>query len=130
MNKKLGNDFETELCKILSENGYWAHNFAQNKSGQPSDIICAKDRRTALIDCKVCSDGKFRLDRMEENQRRAMQVWSECGNGSGWFALELPDQSIYMFMYEFLLFLEQIPKTELDEEHIRLWGIPLEDWLW
>lgn len=130
MNKKIGNDFEAELCKILAEHGYWAHNFAQNKSGQPSDIIAAKDRRTALIDCKVCSDGVFRLDRMEENQRLAMKTWSECGNGSGWFALALPDQSIYMFMYEFLLFLEEIPKTELDEEHIRLWGIPLEDWLW
>lgn len=130
MNKKIGNDFENDFACILAVRGYWAHNFVQNKSGQPSDIIAAKDRRTVLIDCKVCSDGVFRLDRMEENQRLAMKTWSECGNGSGWFALELPDQSIYMFMYEFLLFLEQIPKTELDEEHIRLWGIPLEDWLW
>ena len=130
MNKKIGNDFEEELCKTLAENGYWAHNFAQNKSGQPADIIAVKNRRSCLIDCKVCSDGVFRLDRMEENQRLAMKLWHECGNGSGWFAVKLPDESVWMFMLEFLRFLEQIPKTELDEDHIRMWGIPLEAWLW
>ena len=24
-NKKIGNDFETVLCEILFENGFWAH---------------------------------------------------------------------------------------------------------
>lgn len=130
MNKKLGNDFENDFACILAARGYWAHNFAQNKSGQPADLIAVKDRRTALIDCKVCSDGVFRLDRMEENQRRAMHIWHECGNGYGWFALKLPDESVWMFMVEFLLFLEGNVKNEITEQDIRMYGIPLEDWLW
>lgn len=58
-NKKLGNDFESEFCKILSEHGYWCHNMAQNAAGQPADVIAVKDTIAYLIDCKVCSNDKF-----------------------------------------------------------------------
>ena len=128
MNKKIGNDFEAELCDILAENGYWAHNFAQNKAGQPADIIAAKNRKTVLIDCKVCSDGVFKFDRIEENQRRAMQLWHDCGNSDGWFALKIPGERVFMFMLPFLLDLETI-MPELKEEDIVRLGFMLEEWL-
>jgi len=129
MNKKLGNDFESEFCCILAANGFWAHNFAQNRAGQPADVIAAKKRITYLIDCKVCSDGAFRLSRIEENQRRSMNLWTETGNGSGWFALKLPDGAIYMMFMELLLRLESAGRSEVSEEEIRRIGVRLEEWL-
>lgn len=129
MNKKIGNDFESEFCDILAANGFWAHNFAQNRAGQPADVIAAKNRITYLIDCKVCSDGAFRLSRMEENQRRSMHLWTETGNGSGWFSLKLPDGEIYMMFMELLLRLESAGKAEVSEAEIKRLGIRLSEWL-
>ena len=126
MNKKTGNDFEAELCRILSARGYWCHNFQQNASGQPADIIAAKNRVTYLIDAKVCEKGEFRLSRMEENQRLAMRLWNQTGNGAGYFALKLPDETIFLFAIDFLLELEKIGRTVLDEAEIRRLGFPLE----
>ena len=126
MNKKIGNDFEAELCRILSSRGYWCHNFQQNAAGQPADIIAAKNRVTYLIDAKVCERGEFRLSRMEENQRLAMRLWNQTGNGTGYFALKLPDGTIFLFAVDFLLELEKIGRTVLDEAEIRRLGVPLE----
>ena len=95
-NKKIGNDFEQELCDKLSEYGFWVHNLAMNKSGQPADIIAVKNKTAYLIDAKVCSSRGFTLSRMEENQDLAMELWNGCGNGQGWFALKVPTGEIYM----------------------------------
>jgi Holliday junction resolvase len=96
-NKKLGNHFEAELCEILAMYGFWCHNLVQNSAGQPADVIAVKNGRACLIDCKVCSTNKgFALDRMEENQDLSMELWNECGNGQGWFAIKLPTNEIYM----------------------------------
>ena len=43
INKKLGNDFEQELCDKLAEYGFWCTNLAMNKSGQPADIIAVRN---------------------------------------------------------------------------------------
>lgn len=96
-NKKLGNSFEAELCEILSEHGFWCHNLAQNSSGQPADVIAARNGKAYLIDCKVCSTAKgFALSRVEENQYLSMSLWEDCGNGQGWFAMKLPNGTIFM----------------------------------
>lgn len=42
-NKSIGNNFETEFCELLAKNGFWAHNLAQNQTGQPADIIAVKN---------------------------------------------------------------------------------------
>lgn len=95
-NKKLGNDFENEVCEILAKHGFWCHLLNANKSGQPADIIAVKNKTAYLIDAKVCSSRGFALSRMEENQDLAMELWKECGNGQGWFALKVPTGEIYM----------------------------------
>lgn len=79
-NKKLGNTFEAELCEILFKHGFWSHNLAQNAAGQPADVIAVKHKTPYLIDCKVCSRGKFPLSRVEENQHLSMELWKMCGN--------------------------------------------------
>ena len=88
-NKKLGNDFEQEVCEILSKHGFWVHPLNANKSGQPADIIAVRNKTAYLIDAKVCSSRGFALSRVEENQELAMDLWWECGNGVGWFAFRL-----------------------------------------
>lgn len=96
-NKKIGNHFESELCEILSMYGFWAHQLSQNAAGQPADVLAVRNGQAYLIDCKVCSTDKgFALNRMEENQDLAMNLWHECGNGQGWFAVKLPTDDIIM----------------------------------
>ena len=95
-NKKLGNDFEQELCEKLFEYGFWVHSLAMNKAGQPADIIAVRNKTAYLIDAKVCSSKGFALSRVEENQELAMTLWKESGNGQGWFAIKLPTEEIYM----------------------------------
>ncbi len=127
-NKKLGNDFESAFCEILFEHGFWAHNMAQNQDGQPADVIAARNGKTYLIDCKVCSNRGFALSRFEENQDSSMRLWRLCGNGVGWFAMLLPGDTVCMVSHEFIAkALREM--SYLKEELIRSNGIYLEEWL-
>lgn len=126
-NKKIGNDFEREFCEILSENRFWVHNFAQNQSGQPADIIAVRDGGSFLIDCKVCITGRFQLNRIEENQQLAMQHWLDMGNDEAWFALKVNDE-ILMIHYRRLLYAKE-RKSILNIDEIYERGVLLEDWV-
>ena len=128
-NKKLGNNFESELCEILSTQGFWVHNLAQNSAGQPADVIAAKNGKAYLIDCKVCSTDKgFALSRVEENQDLSMSLWEECGNGQGWFAMKLPNEAIVMLPHLI------VKAWSFDHSHLTLseifeMGKPIEKWV-
>ena len=126
-NKKSGNQFETELCEILSKNGFWCHNLAQNSAGQPADVIAVKNGNAYLIDCKVCSNGKFSLNRIEENQSLAMELWRECGNSTGWFALKFGD-NIYMVPLATLQAIRNI-RTTITEMFAAKGCYKLDDWV-
>ena len=95
-NRTLGNSFENHLAERLHENGFWVHLLKQSQAGQPADIICVKNNHAALIDCKVCSDGRFDTHRIETNQTGSMKAWRQAGNIDWWFAIELPDGDIRM----------------------------------
>lgn len=124
-NRKMGNSFEQELCKILSNYGFWAHNLKQDNSGQPADVIAVRNKVPYLIDAKVCSNNKFPLSRIEENQHLAMDMWEMCGNGVGWFALKLENQ-IYMLSYYIL---DNTRSLTLSADDICSVGIPIEKWV-
>lgn len=127
-NKKLGNDFENRFINILSEKGFWCHLFVQNQAGQPADVIAVKHGYAHLIDCKVCSNDIFPLDRMEENQRMAMKHWHDCENGDGWFAIETSSGQIFMIDYGLLEQYRQERKS-LNLSQIDSLGVPIERWL-
>ena len=127
-NKALGNSFEQELCEKLSEYGFWTHNLAMNKAGQPADIIAVKDRKAYLIDAKVCSDRGFALSRVEENQELAMTLWYERGNGQGWFAFKFPTGEIYM-MPHFCIQAYKGIQSSLSMNEIHEIGKPLGKWV-
>ena len=127
-NKKLGNDFEQELCERLSEYGFWAHPLNANKAGQPADIIAVKNKTAFLIDAKVCSSRGFALSRVEENQELAMELWKERGNGQGWFALKVPTGEIYMIPLICIQGYRRVQST-LSFSDIHTLGKPIEKWV-
>lgn len=126
-NKKLGNSFEAEFCDILSKAGFWCHNMAQNAAGQPADVIAVKEKEAFLIDCKVCSTGSFQYSRIEDNQDLSMELWHDCGNGCGWFALKF-DTDIYMVDRESIRNCSE-RHPAMTAELAEMYGYPLEDWL-
>ena len=127
-NKKIGNDFESELCELLATQGFWAHNFAQNQDGQPADVIAVKNKKAYLIDCKVCSTRKgFDLSRMEDNQDLSMELWKGCGNGEGWFAVKLESQ-IYMIPH-FTVKAFQNQQSAMSPKDVFECGKPLDKWI-
>ena len=126
-NKKIGNDFEREFCKILSGHGFWVHNFAQNQSGQPADVIAVRNNMPYLIDCKVCEKGIFQLSRIEENQILSMQYWLDTRNDDAWFALEV-NGDIWMITYRRIMYAKE-KRSVLNTDDIYNRGVLLEDWL-
>ena len=126
-NRKLGNQFEQELCKLLSDAGFWTHNLAQNASGQPADVIAARNGKTYLIDCKVCSTRGFALSRMEENQDLSMELWKESGNGEGWFALKVGGHIV--MIPHFTMKALSHEKSVLSFTDIMEYGVKLDRWL-
>lgn len=123
-NRKTGNSFEAEFCDLLFQHGYWVHNLAQNAAGQPADVIAVKNGVPFLIDCKVCSGKSFSLSRIEENQRMAMKLWDECGNGAGWFAVKF-GKNIYMAM---ICVFDYTDKANLSEGWFQEYAETLEEW--
>lgn len=127
-NKKIGNEFEQELCEILASHGFWTHNMAMNKAGQPADIIAVRNKIAYLIDAKVCSSRGFALSRMEENQELAMELWNSCGNGQGWFAIKLPTNEIYMIPHICIQAYKR-GQAYLSFSEINEVGKPIEKWV-
>ena len=127
-NKTLGNNFEQELCEKLSEYGFWVHNLAMNKAGQPADIIAVRNKKAYLIDAKVCSSKGFALSRVEENQELSMTLWDERGNGQGWFAMRLPTGDIIMLPHICIQAYARVKSTMSCSEIYEI-GKPLGKWV-
>lgn len=126
-NRKIGNTFEAELCQMLYDNGFWVHNMAQNKAGQPADIIAVRNGKAYLIDAKVCSNNEFPLKRVEENQELSMNLWNDRGNGQGWFALKLNDE-VYMLPH-IMIKAYSDTQSKISEAEIRSGGTPIGKWV-
>lgn len=126
-NKQAGNAFERSFCEMLFSKGFWVHNFAQNRDGQPADVIAVRNGIAYLIDCKVCSGDSFRLGRIEDNQNLAMELWRSVGNERAWFAV-LIEGNIYMIPHTTLMVLSRV-KSSLHKTELDSWGVKLEDWV-
>ena len=112
-NKKLGNDFEQELCEMFADRGFWAHFMSPNNSGaQPCDIIIAKSGTAFLVDAKTCKDKYFNISRLEDNQISAFEKWIDCGNTQPYVAVK-HNEFIYLITYEILKKIKRINLEEL-----------------
>ena len=129
-NKQLGNAFERDLAMLLFRKGFWVHPVVPNAAGQqPADLLAIKDGRAYLIDAKVCSGKYFPFKRIEENQRSAMELWKECGNGSGWFAFRIEgDEEVYFISYHRLQQREMLGDVAISVNDIRTSGLTMSDW--
>ena len=122
-NKKLGNDFEQEVCHKLAQDGYWVHNFANRKNGQPMDIIAVRENIACLIDAKVCSKGIFKTSRIEENQVLSMRRWFQAGNNLAMLWLKLPDDTVSVIVLNSEKELDELlERKTLNEAQIRRLG--------
>lgn len=128
-NRTTGNRFEQELSHILAEHGYWVHVMQQNKAGQPADIIAVKGKFHTLIDCKVCDNGFFAFERIEENQKMAMKTFTRKGKELCYFALKLPDESIRMVCLSRCETLKGRGLKRISEKEMSVQTWALEEWL-
>jgi len=87
-NKKLGSDFEQEVCEILANKGYWAMKIPDDKNGQPFDIIAGKDNQIFAIECKTCDSRFFNISRIEVNQRYAFEAFGNANNDYAYFVFK------------------------------------------
>lgn len=126
-NRKLGNSFESELCEILFNHGFWCHNLAQNQAGQPADVIAVRNKVAYLIDCKVCSGKGFPLSRVEENQDSSMSLWKDCGNDEGWFAIKLAEVVYMIPHFTIRAFMNE--KSSMTAQDIFEYGKPIDKWI-
>lgn len=114
-NKSAGTAFEKEFAQMLAEKGFWVHRLQDNKNGQPADIIAAINESAFLIDCKDCQGDTFQSSRIEPNQRSAMDLWHNCGNESGLFAVRFPTGNVYIVPYLFIKATEKVGIRSYDE---------------
>ena len=130
-NRSAGNRFEQDLSHILADHGFWVHVMQQNKAGQPADIIAVKGTFHTLIDCKVISDDKgFPFERVEENQKMAMRMFQRKACELCYFALKLPDESVWLISLERIETLKGRGKKRLTDHDIRgLQAWALDSWL-
>lgn len=129
-NRSTGNRFEQELSETLAKNGFWVHVLQQNKAGQPADIIAVKGKFHTLIDCKVISDSHgFPFERVEENQKYAMRMFQRKAGELCYFAMRLPDGSVWLVSLERIETLKGRGKKRLTEEEIRGQTWSIDSWL-
>lgn len=91
--------FQHEVCKMLSEYGFWAYETINKHSGQPVDIIAVKSNKGYIIECKATQADRFPLDRVEDNQITAVKRFENCNNKESWFAFHFakhPDEVLFI----------------------------------
>lgn len=129
-NKALGTSFEEDFAQMLYEEGFWVHLLTQNAAGQPADIIAVKKKKALLIDCKVCSDDRFPLSRIEDNQHSSMELWRDCGNGEAWFAFKISQGQIFMIPHYSMKALTNFgDKASLSVKDMAEYGVTYEKWI-
>ena len=126
-NRSDGIHFEGELCEILFKHDFWAHNIAQNRDGQPADVIAVRGDKAYLIDCKNCFHDRFHLSRIEFNQESSMELWEDCGNTECYFALKDSLGKIYMAHFDQLIAFRDYEERKIIND-LSIFQ-PLEDWL-
>ena len=98
-NKQIGTEFEREVVEIMQKRGYWVHFLAPDSRGaQPFDIIAVKNGMAIAIECKTLSpkEKSFPIDRLEDNQKFAFEVWQRCGNAEPLIAVKWGEETRFI----------------------------------
>ena len=98
-----GYQFERFAAQRLADCGFWVHRVHPDEAGrQPFDLIAAKGEKVYGIDCKVVSTKAphFPLDRVEINQRLAMERLIGCCTCAVCGFLVLYEYNMYFLPYD------------------------------
>lgn len=113
-NKRLGTEFEREVCAWYADHGYWVHFIAPDARGaQPFDIIAVRNGEAFAIDCKTSIKNRFPFSRLEDNQKLAFEKWRACGNNEPLIAVKYQG-TIYMIEYDYLKNRGVVDLTDLE----------------
>lgn len=94
-----GLQFQRHICETLSEHGFWAYETINKQSGQPVDVIAAKNNVPYIVECKVTHKKRFPFDNVADNQIMACKKFTKCGNSESWFAVWFsshPDEILFV----------------------------------
>ena len=111
--------FQREICKMLSEHGFWAYETINKKSGQPVDVIAVKSDIGYIIECKVTKSNRFPLSRVEDNQITSIQLFNKCGCTESWFAFYFakhPDNVLFVRAGKIIALVESGAKSTTYDE--------------
>ena len=100
-NKRLGTEFEREVVRLLSQQGYWVHFITPDASGS----------QPFVLDCKTSATKNFNISRLEENQRMAMDLWFGRGNKKAFVYIKY-NEKIYAIPY---LMLKGLGRIDLEK---------------
>ena len=110
-NKELGNDFENKLEKILSNYSYWVYHTPNKNSGQPCDLILAKNNSIILLDSKHCDKDYFEFKHIQENQLLCFELNKRKGNINTGFAIYFkPKNEWFVMSYDKYTYLTRMLK--------------------
>lgn len=111
--------FQKEICKMLSNNGFWAYETINKQSGQPVDVIAVKSNIGYIIECKVTQTNRFPLSRVEDNQITAIERFTRCNNHESWFAFYFakhPDNVLFVRAGKIIALVESGAKSTTYDE--------------
>lgn len=97
-NKKNGSDFEKELCEMFAKKGMWTRlEYPAEDGSQPFDLKVIYRNNIFCFECKDCKNGKFYFNRIEENQKIALDKLEEnLFNFQIYFAFKNKDEIIFL----------------------------------
>ena len=81
-NYEIGKITEFNAAKFFSKKGYWVYQCPKTETGQPADLIVAKDNKVTLVEVKHCKNDRFNLSRIEPNQFTSYKFFKSKGNKS------------------------------------------------
>ena len=123
---KIGTKSEKSLAKLLRNYGYWNYNMPVKVSGQPCDIVAAKEEKILLIDSKhTAKKPSFTFERIEDNQKSAMDYMINFAHlkNVGFAIFFERDEKWYWMPYVQYLSIEATGKGSANISEL----IPLED---
>lgn len=122
-NKKMGTSFEKYMRQVLANRGWWVHFIEPKRDGsQPFDLIAVRDGVALAADCKTCSDDTFRIDRLEDNQIMAFDLWLKRGNTAPKIFV-YHKKRIYVIDYLVLKNLKRVKLADQQElTQTKIWG--------
>lgn len=98
--KKIGNKAEKDFAKLMFNRGWWVHIFADKVTGQPFDIVMAKNNTAWFLDVKHVKDKDYLLhSRIEENQKNAFTMLMNRGSSNCGFAVKFSEFGWYFLRY-------------------------------